>query len=54
MWSGHKWDDTLATLDLAEGYVAELVAAEPDVQQEPVFAVFDGDGVMHVAAMRSF
>lgn len=42
-----------ATFDLPPGYIAELVAAEPDVQ-EPVLTVFDGNGVLYVAEMRSY
>ncbi|MEM7390846.1 MAG: ThuA domain-containing protein, partial [Verrucomicrobiota bacterium] len=41
------------TFTLAEGYVADLVAAEPDVQ-EPVLTVWDGNGVLYVAEMRSY
>ena len=46
-------EEELTTFDLAPGYIAELVAAEPDVQ-EPVLTVFDGNGVMYVAEMRSY
>ena len=46
-------DEEKATFDLAPGYVADLVAGEPEVQ-EPVLTVFDGDGVMYVAEMRSY
>ena len=46
-------EEELLTFDLAPGYVAELVAAEPQVQ-EPVLTVFDGNGVMYVAEMRSY
>ncbi len=42
-----------ATFSIAPGYVAELVASEPDVE-EPVLTVFDGNGVMYVAEMRSY
>ena len=38
---------------IADGYVAELVASEPMVQ-EPVLAVWDADGAMYVAEMRSY
>jgi putative membrane-bound dehydrogenase-like protein len=41
------------TFELAPGYVAELVAAEPMVQ-EPVLTVWDGNGAMYVAEMRSY
>lgn len=46
-------DEELTTFDLAPGYVAELVASGPAVQ-EPVLTVFDGNGVMYVAEMRSY
>jgi putative membrane-bound dehydrogenase-like protein len=46
-------EEELTTFDIAPGYIAELVAAEPDVQ-EPVLTVFDGNGVMYVAEMRSY
>ncbi len=45
--------EELATFDLAPGYVAELVAAEPQIE-EPVLTVWDGNGVMYVAEMRSY
>lgn len=45
--------EELATFDIAPGYIAELVASEPEVQ-EPVLTVFDGDGAMYVAEMRSY
>ena len=38
---------------LADGYEIELVAAEPMVE-EPVLCVWDGDGAMYVAEMRSY
>ncbi len=41
------------SFQLPDGYVAELVAAEPMVQ-EPVLAVWDGNGAMYVAEMRSY
>ena len=43
----------LATFQLADGYIADLVAAEPDVQ-EPVLTVWDGNGAMYVAEMLSY
>ena len=46
-------EEEAATFELAPGYIAELVAAEPDVQ-EPVLTVWDGDGAMYVAEMRSY
>ena len=45
--------EELETFELAPGYVAELVAAEPLVQ-EPVVTVWDGNGAMYVAEMRSY
>ncbi len=46
-------EEELTTFDLAPGYVAELVASEPLIE-EPVLTVFDGNGVMYVAEMRSY
>ena len=46
-------EEELATFELAPGYVAELFAAEPMVQ-EPVLTVWDRDGSMYVAEMRSY
>jgi putative membrane-bound dehydrogenase-like protein len=45
--------EELKTFELAPGYVAELVVAEPMVQ-EPVLTVWDGNGAMYVAEMRSY
>jgi len=45
--------EELETFELAPGYVAELVAAEPLVQ-EPVVTVWDGNGALYVAEMRSY
>ncbi len=45
--------DSQAALKAAEGYRVEIVAAEPDLE-EPVLAVWDGNGVMYVAEMRSY
>jgi glucose/arabinose dehydrogenase len=45
--------EELATFELAPGYVIELFASEPDVQ-EPVLTVWDADGAMYVAEMRSY
>ncbi|MBI1375641.1 MAG: hypothetical protein GC159_23265 [Phycisphaera sp.] len=42
-----------ATFELADGFVAEPMATEPQVQ-EPVVAVWDGNGAMYVAEMRSY
>lgn len=46
-------EEELSTFDLAPGYIAELVAAEPEVR-EPVLTVWDGNGAMYVAEMRSY
>ncbi|MFP6701253.1 MAG: ThuA domain-containing protein, partial [Planctomycetaceae bacterium] len=46
-------EEELTTFEIAPGYIAELVVAEPDVE-EPVLTVFDGNGVMYVAEMRSY
>ena len=46
-------EEECATFVLPEGYVAELVADEPLVQ-EPVLAVWDGNGAMYVAERRSY
>ena len=46
-------EEELASFEIAPGYVAELFAAEPDVQ-EPVLTVWGGDGAMYVAEMRSY
>ena len=45
--------ETLKTFQLPKGYRMEVVLAEPDVR-EPVAAVFDGNGRMFVAEMRSY
>ncbi|YCM42654.1 ThuA domain-containing protein [Verrucomicrobiaceae bacterium 227] len=41
------------TFILPEGYLAECIASEPMVQ-EPVLTVWDGNGAMYVAEMRSY
>jgi putative membrane-bound dehydrogenase-like protein len=46
-------EQELSTFELPEGYIAELVAAEPQIQ-EPVLTVWDGNGAMYVAEMRSY
>ncbi len=46
-------EEELETFKLAPGYIAELVASEPMVQ-EPVLTVWDGNGAMYVAEMRSY
>ena len=46
-------EEERASFVLPEGYVAELIAAEPLVE-EPVLAVWDANGAMYVAEMRSY
>src|ERR1700761_5503691 len=41
------------TFQLPEGYKMELVLSDPDIK-EPVLAVFDGNGRMYVAEMRTY
>jgi mono/diheme cytochrome c family protein/glucose/arabinose dehydrogenase len=45
--------ETLKSFHLPKGYRMELVLAEPDIQ-EPVVAVFDANGRMFVAEMRTY
>lgn len=46
-------EETISTIHLQPGYHLELVAAEPDIMA-PVVCVWDGDGRMYVAEMRSY
>lgn len=46
-------DEERATFEIAPGYVVECFASEPMVE-EPVLTVWDGDGAMYVAEMRSY
>ena len=46
-------EEELTTFTIAPGYVAELVASEPMVE-EPVLTAWDANGVMYVAEMRSY
>ncbi|MDA9924321.1 ThuA domain-containing protein [Verrucomicrobiales bacterium] len=46
-------EEEKATFELAEGYEIELFASEPMVE-EPVLTVWDSDGAMYVAEMRSY
>jgi len=46
-------EEQLATFEIASGFVVELFASEPMVQ-EPVLTVWDNDGAMYVAEMRSY
>lgn len=46
-------EESMQTMQLPPGYHLELVASEP-VIQEPVAIVWDGDGRMYVAEMRSY
>ncbi len=45
--------ESLDAFEIAPGFEIENVAAEPDVE-EPVLAVWDGNGAMYVAEMRSY
>jgi len=45
--------DELKTFQLPDGYKLELVLSDPDIK-EPVLAVFDGNGRMYVAEMRTY
>jgi len=47
------FEESVETFELPEGYRLELVVAEP-VIQEPVVCVFDGNGRMFVAEMRTY
>jgi len=44
---------SISTMKMPPGYHLELVASEPDIQ-EPVAIVWDGNGRMYVAEMRSY
>jgi mono/diheme cytochrome c family protein/glucose/arabinose dehydrogenase len=46
-------DESLKTFQLPAGYALEPVLTEPDIK-EPVVAVFDGNGRMFVAEMRTY
>src|SRR5579863_8169059 len=46
-------EEELKTFDLKPGYSLELVVSDP-VIKEPVVAVFDGNGRMYVAEMRTY
>lgn len=46
-------EESMRAVQLPPGYHLELVAAEPDIQ-EPVAIVWDGNGRMFVAQMRSY
>ena len=46
-------EQSMATMKLPPGYHLELVASEPIIQ-EPVAIVWDGNGRMYVAEMRSY
>ena len=43
----------LKTMTLPEGYSLQLVVSDPDIK-EPVLTVFDGNGRMYVAEMRTY
>lgn len=46
-------EEQLTTFTIAPGYVAELVASEPMVE-EPVLTAWDANGALYVAEMRSY
>lgn len=46
-------DESLDAFQISPGFRIENVAAEPDVE-EPVLVVWDGNGAMYVAEMRSY
>lgn len=46
-------EESMASLRIADGYEIELVLAEPQIR-EPVLAVWDGNGRLYVAEMRSY
>jgi mono/diheme cytochrome c family protein/glucose/arabinose dehydrogenase len=46
-------EESMKTIHLPEGYHLQLVASEPIIQ-EPVAFVWDGNGRMYVAEMRSY
>eukprot|EP00752_Nemacystus_decipiens_P018891 g16947.t1 len=46
-------EDSLATMIIQDGYIMELVAAEPMVE-EPVLLAYDGNGRMYVAEMLTY
>ena len=46
-------EEELKTIQLPDGYKLELVLSEPTIK-EPVLAVFDGNGRMYVAEMRTY
>jgi glucose/arabinose dehydrogenase len=46
-------EESMKTMHLPAGYHLELVASEPIIQ-EPVAMVWDGNGNMYVAEMRSY
>jgi len=45
--------EAIAGMELPPGYRLEVVLAEPDIE-EPVLAVFNGNGRMYVAEMRTY
>src|SRR5207253_1380590 len=46
-------EEEVKTFDLKPGYSMQLVVSDPIIK-EPVVAVFDGNGKMYVAEMRSY
>ena len=46
-------EESMKTMHLPPGYHLQLVASEPEIQ-EPVAIVWDGNGRIYVAEMRSY
>ena len=46
-------EESLASMQIPDGYEMQLVVGEPHIR-EPVLAVFDGNGRLYVAEMRSY
>ncbi|MCM8532375.1 MAG: ThuA domain-containing protein [Lentisphaeraceae bacterium] len=46
-------EESVKAMEIQDGYIVEAVAAAPLVE-EPVVVVWDGDGAMYVAEMRSY
>ncbi|MFK8114748.1 MAG: ThuA domain-containing protein [Rubripirellula sp.] len=45
--------ESIASMELPAGYQAQVVLSEPHIR-EPVLAVWDGNGALYVAEMRSY
>ncbi|BDS08643.1 hypothetical protein NT6N_36830 [Oceaniferula spumae] len=46
-------EQAMKSIQVPEGYKLELVLSDPEIK-EPVWAVWDGNGVMYVAEMRTY